>query len=96
MLQPLRERSEIPLCNGVLVIDQECIDCGVCGPECPVEAIKQDTQLGLERWLAVNAEYAKNWPNISQKKEAPPDAKEFNGMKKKFEKYLSPNTRSGY
>lgn len=48
MLQPLRERSEIPLCNGVLVIDQECIDCGVCEPECPVEAIKQDTQLGLE------------------------------------------------
>ena len=36
----------------------ECIDCGVCEPECPVDAIKPDTEPGLEKWLEVNAEYA--------------------------------------
>ena len=34
----------------------ECIDCGVCEPECPVDAIKPDTETGLEKWLLLNAE----------------------------------------
>jgi ferredoxin len=46
----------------------ECIDCGVCEPECPVDAIKPDTEPGLEKWLLLNAEYAKIWPNITIKK----------------------------
>ena len=50
----------------MLVINpDECIDCGVCEPECPAEAIKPDSQGDLQRWLALNAEYAKVWPNIS-------------------------------
>ncbi len=55
----------------------------------PAEAIKADTEPGLEKWLALNAEYAKNWPNITQKGDAPADAKEFEGVPDKFEKYFS-------
>ena len=65
--------------NMLVIHPDECIDCGVCEPECPVEAIKPDTEPGLEKWLGLNAEYAKTWPNITVKKEAPPDAKEWEG-----------------
>src|SRR5436190_1333341 len=60
--------------NMLVINPDECIDCGVCEPECPPEAIKADTESGLEKWLSVNAEYAKSWPNISQKGEPPSDA----------------------
>src|SRR5258708_38541795 len=71
------------------------MDCGVCEPECPADAIKPDTEPGLEKWLEVNTEYAKGWPNITQKKESPPDAKDFEGMEGKFEKFLSPGPGTG-
>ena len=54
-----------------------------------------DTEPGMEKWLEVNTEYAKNWPNITQKKESPPDAKDFEGEEGKFEKYFSPKPGSG-
>jgi ferredoxin len=38
---------------------------------------------------------AKSWPNITQKKDAPPDAKAFDGVPGKFEKYFSPNPGEG-
>ena len=57
--------------NMLVIHPDECIDCGVCEPECPVDAIKPDTEPGLEKWLSLNAEYAKIWPNITVKK-APP------------------------
>ena len=44
----------------LVVHPDECIDCGVCEPECPVDAIKSDTEPGLEKWLLLNAEYAEN------------------------------------
>ncbi len=81
--------------NMLVIHPDECIDCGVCEPECPAEAIKPDTESGLEQWLALNADYAKSWPNITIKKEAPDDAKEFDGMPGKFEKYFSPEPGAG-
>ena len=45
----------------------------------PAEAIKADTEPGLEKWLELNAEYAKKWPNITQKGTPPADAKEYEG-----------------
>ena len=51
--------------NMLVIHPDECIDCGVCEPECPVDAIKPDTEPGLEKWLKVNAEYASKWPNIT-------------------------------
>ena len=58
--------------NMLVIHPDECIDCGVCEPECPIDAIKPDTEPGLEKWLEVNAEYAGVWPNITQKKPHPP------------------------
>jgi ferredoxin len=65
--------------NMLVIHPDECIDCGVCEPECPVDAIKPDTEPGLEKWLSLNAEYAKMWPNITVEKAPPPDAKEWEG-----------------
>lgn len=82
--------------ENMLVIDPDvCIDCGVCEPECPVEAIKPDTEPGLEKWLTLNAEYAKKWPNITQKGEPPSDANEFDKVQGKFDKYFSDKPGSG-
>jgi ferredoxin len=82
--------------ENMLVIDPDvCIDCGVCEPECPIEAIKADTESGLERWLTLNAEYAKKWPNITQKGTPPPDAKEFDAVSEKFEQFFSDKPGSG-
>ena len=72
----------------------ECIDCTLCEPECPVEAIKPDTEPGLEKWLQINAEYSKIWPNITAKKEPPADHKEWEGVAGK-EQYFSPEPGTG-
>ena len=55
----------------LVIHPDECIDCGVCEPECPVEAIKPDTEAGAEKWLKLNADYAKTWPNITVKRNPP-------------------------
>ena len=72
----------------------ECIDCSVCVPECPVDAINPDTDPGLEKWLSLNAKYAKIWPKITIKKALPPDSKEWEGKPDKLQ-YFSPNPGSG-
>ena len=66
--------------NTLVIHPDECIDCGVCEPECPAEAIKPDTESGLDAWLKINADFADKWPNITTKKEPPADAKEFDGF----------------
>jgi ferredoxin len=78
----------------LVIHPDECIDCGVCEPECPVDAIKPDTVPGLEKWLALNAEYAKIWPNITVMREHPADAKEWEGKAGK-EAYFSPKPGQG-
>ena len=65
--------------NMLVIHPDECIDCGVCEPECPVDAIKPDTEPKLEKWLEINTQYAQIWPNITVKREPPPDAKEWEG-----------------
>jgi len=72
--------------NMLVIHPDECIDCGVCEPECPVEAIKPDTEKGIDKWLEVNRVYAEKWPNITAKKEAPADADKYRDEKGKFEK----------
>ena len=57
--------------NMLVIHPDECIDCGVCEPECPVDAIKPDTEPGLEKWLELNRKYSETWPNITSKKEPP-------------------------
>ena len=80
--------------NMLVIHPDECIDCGVCEPECPVDAIKADTEPGLEKWLLLNTEYAKIWPNITVKRPPLPDAKEWEGKPDKLQ-YFSPNPGAG-
>jgi ferredoxin len=63
-----------------LVIDPDvCIDCGVCIPECPVEAIVEEKDLpaGQLEYLALNIELAAKWPLITQSREPLPDADDW-------------------
>ena len=80
--------------NMLVIHPVECIDCGVCEPECPVDAIKPDTEPGMEKWLSINAEYAKLWPNITLMKEPPADSKEWERVPDKAQ-YFSPNPGEG-
>ena len=81
--------------NMLIIHPDECIDCGVCEPECPAEAIKPDTEPNLDQWLKLNADYVKSWPNITRKKDPPEDAKEWDGKAGKFEEYFSPEPGTG-
>ncbi len=65
-----------------LVIDpEECIDCTLCEPECPAEAIFSEEDLPTDQaeYLQLNEELAALWPVITQQKAPPPDADEWNG-----------------
>ena len=81
--------------NFLTIDPDECIDCGVCEPECPVDAIKPDTEPNLDKWLELNREYSEKWPNITSKKDALPDADNFRDEKEKFEKYFIPAPGTG-
>jgi ferredoxin len=81
--------------NMLVIHPDECIDCGVCEPECPIEAIKPDTEPGLEKFLKVNADFAKIWPNITTKKEPPADAKTWEDVPDKLEKHFSAQPGKG-
>ncbi|MBT9470519.1 MAG: ferredoxin FdxA [Pseudomonadota bacterium] len=76
--------------NSLVINPDECIDCGVCEPECPVDAIKPqaDDEPG-GKWLKINTEYAKLWPNITVKGTPPNDAKVFEQEAGKFERFFS-------
>jgi ferredoxin len=78
----------------LVIHPDECIDCGVCEPECPAEAIVPDTEPDTEKWLEVNTKYATSWPNITSKKDPPADAEEWNGKPGK-EEYFSPSPGEG-
>jgi ferredoxin len=70
--------------NFLVINPDECIDCGVCEPECPAEAIFPDSEGGLEKWVETNREYAQKWPNITRKKAAPADADDWKGKPDKL------------
>ncbi len=63
--------------NFLVIHPDECIDCGVCEPECPAEAIVPDTEPDLDKWLEINTKYAEIWPNITRQKDPLPDADEW-------------------
>src|SRR5882724_9238127 len=80
-----------------LVIDpDECIDCTLCEPECPVEAIYSEEEIptGQENFKELNAELAKKWPVISEKKDAPPDAKQWEGVQETVNRLAREGTGS--
>lgn len=65
---------------NMLVIDpEECIDCNLCVPECPIDAIYAEDDLPEDqtKFIGINAELAKQWPVITSMKPAPDDADEW-------------------
>jgi ferredoxin len=73
--------------NFLAINPDECIDCGVCVPECPIDAIIEDTNLDhdITFWVDLNKRLSAKWPNISKKKPALPDADEWNGKPNKLD-----------
>ncbi len=81
--------------NMLVIHPDECIDCGVCEPECPVEAIVPDTDGDLEKWVAMNGEYAEKWPNITRKGEPPADADDWRDVPNKYPEHFNPEPGAG-
>ncbi len=83
--------------NMLVIHPDECIDCGVCEPECPVEAIIPDTAGDDDegKWLEINTKFAEIWPNITRKGEPPGDADDYKDESGKFEKYFSDKPGEG-
>jgi ferredoxin len=71
--------------NFLVINPDECIDCGLCEPECPVKAIVAEDDLTPDQaeFKEINARLAAKWPNINARKAAPTDAKEWEGVKDK-------------
>jgi ferredoxin len=70
------------------VIDpEECIDCTLCEPECPAEAIypEDDLPAGQEKFIKINADLSLEWPVITEQKDPPPDAEDWDGKEGKLE-----------
>jgi ferredoxin len=80
--------------NMLVINPDECIDCGVCEPECPVEAIIPDTESNTETWLDHNRKFSASWPNITRKKEPPADSDKWRGVADKI-KQFSPEPGEG-
>jgi ferredoxin len=68
--------------NFLIIDPTECIDCAVCVPECPVNAIfaEEDVPENQKKFIAINAELAKLWPAITRKIDPLPDAKEWDSV----------------
>lgn len=73
--------------NFLVIHPDECIDCALCEPECPVDAIFSEDELPEDQqaFLELNAELAQVWPNLTEKKDSPPDAKEWDGVPNKLQ-----------
>ncbi len=73
---------------NMLVIDpDECIDCTLCEPECPVDAImsEDDVPDNQQEFIQLNAELSREWPVLSEMKDAPADADEWKEVKDKLQ-----------
>jgi len=72
--------------NFLAIEPDECIDCGVCVPECPVAAILEEGDLSQSQvpFQAINADLSKKWPRIVARKKALPDADAWAGVESKL------------
>ncbi len=73
--------------NFLAINADECIDCGACVPECPTEAIFEETEVP-EKWseyIELNVKLGGLWPEIAEKKDAPADADEWKDVAEKRE-----------
>jgi len=81
--------------NMLAIKPDECIDCGVCEPECPIDAIQSDTEGGSD-WVEHNKKYGDLWPNITKKRQddVPKDQEKWRGVEGKL-KYFSEKPGKG-
>jgi ferredoxin len=72
--------------NFLVIKPDECIDCALCEPECPVNAIysEDDLPASMQPFMALNAELAEKWPNINRRKDAPADADAWKDVENKL------------
>ena len=82
--------------NMLAIKPDECIDCGVCEPECPIDAIEPDTNEGTNKWVELNTKLSNSWPNITKKRveDVPKDQEKWREVKEKL-KYLSEKPGKG-
>lgn len=73
--------------NMLVINPEECIDCALCVPECPVDAIyySDDVPQGQEQYLEINERLSRGWPVILARKDPPADAKKWEGVGGKTE-----------
>ncbi|MBV1914597.1 MAG: ferredoxin family protein [Pseudomonadales bacterium] len=73
--------------NFLVIHPDECIDCGLCIPECPAEAIFADDEVPADQvhFFEINEELAEIWPNITEMKAPPEDAAEWDGVPDKLQ-----------
>ena len=81
--------------NMLVIHPDECIDCGVCEPERPPEAILPDTEKGAEAWVEFNREFSEKWPNITQRRDPLESADNRRDETGKFDKYFSEKAGEG-
>jgi len=82
--------------NFLVINPDECIDCGVCQPECPVDAILPEASVvDVDKWMEINKKYSALWPNITSKNDVPSDAEQWKDIPNKFENYFSENPGKG-
>ena len=74
--------------NMLVINPDECIDGGVCEPECPVDAILPDTDPEGEKWVEFNKEWSQKWETLTTKKDPLPDAEKYKDEQGKLEKYF--------
>ncbi|MEM7617062.1 MAG: ferredoxin FdxA [Pseudomonadota bacterium] len=80
--------------NMLVINPDECIDCGVCEPECPIDAIEAESDDNV-KWLEVNKTYSESWPNITSQKEPMAEAEEYQSVDNKYEKFFSEKAGDG-
>tara|TARA_B000000460_G_scaffold242152_1_gene209555 strand:- start:316 stop:639 length:324 start_codon:yes stop_codon:yes gene_type:complete len=75
--------------NMLVINPDECIDCAICVPECPVDAIFADDEIpeGQEKFLEINKELSQIWSVIYEAPAPPDDADDWRGVSDKL-KYL--------
>ena len=73
--------------NMLVIHPDECIDCGVCEPECPVEAIYSEDEIpaGQEQYVPLKEDLSREWPVITEMKDAPEDEAEWREVKDKLQ-----------
>ena len=72
----------------MLVINpDECIDCALCEPECPIDAIYSEDEVpdNQLKYIELNAELCMEWPNIVEQKDPLPDSDQWKEVEDKFE-----------